>query len=236
MSGPVAPTPDECLAPTFFVDSDHPAVVAWARDRAGQGDAVTRAVRLFDACRDEIRYDPYRVDFGRAGFRASTALLQGRGFCVNKAALLAAGARALGLPARLGFADVRNHLTSPKLWALMGTDVFVYHGYAELWLGERWVKATPAFNTSLCERAGLRPLVWDGRADAIYHPFDAAGRRHMEYVLDRGVARDVPWEHIRQTYREVYGWTWERLEGGRIAGDFEAEARADLAEGGDGSG
>ena len=28
----------------------------------------------------------------------------------------------------------------------MGTDLFVYHGYAELFLDGKWVKATPAFN------------------------------------------------------------------------------------------
>ena len=52
--------------------------------------------------------------------------------------VLAAAARVLGVPARLGFADVRNHLTSPRLREMMNTDVFAYHGYTELLIDGRW--------------------------------------------------------------------------------------------------
>src|SRR5215470_17689442 len=55
---------------------------------------------------------------------------------------------------------------------------------AQLHLDGRWVKATPLFDRALCERFGVRPLEFDGRADSLFHAFDAAGRRHMEYVRD----------------------------------------------------
>ncbi|MGH7277982.1 MAG: hypothetical protein ACREJG_04770, partial [Candidatus Rokuibacteriota bacterium] len=109
-----------------------------------------------------------------------------------------------GIPARVGFADVRNHLTTPRLRAVMGTDVFYYHGYTDLYLGGRWVKATPAFDRTLCDRFGVRALEFDGRADSLFHPYDTSGRRHMEYVHDRGTHADVPVETIVAVFQREY--------------------------------
>jgi hypothetical protein len=97
-----------------------------------------------------------------------------------------------GIPARVGYADVRNHLSTERMRQTMQTDLFVWHGYTDLWLDGAWVKATPAFNIELCDRFGLLPLDFDGRSDSIYHPFDKAGNRHMEYVRQRGVFDDMP--------------------------------------------
>lgn len=193
------------LRPAAYVDSDAPGVVAFAREAAGpDGDDVARAVRLYYAVRDRIIYTPY-CDFRSPDtYRASACLARGAGFCVAKAALLAAAARAVGIPARVGFADVRNHLATPRLRALMGTDVFYYHGYAEIHLAGRWVKATPAFDLGLCERFGVRALPWDGRQDSLFHPYDVGGRRHMEYLRDRGAVADVPVQEIRETFERVY--------------------------------
>ncbi len=137
-------------------------------------------------------------------FRASACLARGAGFCVAKAALLTAAARAAGIPARVGFADVRNHLCTPKLRALMGTDSFVYHGYTDLYLDGRWVKATPAFDRGLCAKFGVKALDFDGRADSLFQPYDVAGRRHMEYLRDRGTRDDVPVAEIMAAFAEHY--------------------------------
>src|SRR5204863_1818962 len=138
---------------------------------------------LYYAVRDGIRYNPF-LDFSQdAAYRASSTLERGEGFCVGKSALLAACARSLGIASRVGFADVKNHLTTPRLRERMGgTDLFIYHGYAELLLDGKWVKATPVFNDELCRRFRVKPLEFDGRADSVFHPFDADDRRHMEYV------------------------------------------------------
>ena len=145
------------LVPGVFIDSDDADVRAFAARRAAGADgALARAGRLYYAVRDEIPYDPYYVGADRAYFRASDCLRAGRGFCIPKAALLAAAARALGVPARVGYADVRNHLTTKRLAELVGGDLYVWHGYTELHLEGSWVKATPAFNLSLCERFGVR--------------------------------------------------------------------------------
>ncbi|HZM33513.1 MAG TPA: transglutaminase-like domain-containing protein [Burkholderiales bacterium] len=194
----------EYLAPGRYVDSDHPAVVAFSRKHSAGKDDRERAVALYYAVRDGIPYNPF-LDFSDPQvFQASAVLDANQGFCVGKASLLAAVARATGIPARVGFADVKNHLTSPRLAETMGTDLFVYHGYTELLLEGRWVKATPAFNLGLCTRFRVRPLEFDGREDSIFHPFDEDNRRHMEYLRDRGAHADVPVEEIQQAFREAY--------------------------------
>ncbi|HUP08982.1 MAG TPA: transglutaminase-like domain-containing protein [Caldimonas sp.] len=211
------------LEPGLCVDSTHPRVAAHARAVAGDAsEAREVAVRLYYAVRDGVRYDPYRVDTSTAGLSASVTLEKGYGFCITKAVLLAALLRARGVPARLGFADVRNHLTSARLRKTMGTDLFAYHGYTDVWLDGGWVKATPAFNIELCTKAGILPLEWDGRADSVFHPFDAAGRRHMEYLRDRGVHADVPRAAILAAWAEVYpadaNWA-----GAGVQADFATE-------------
>ncbi len=211
------------LEPTEAIDADHPAVVAFARDAtAGAGTSQEKAVALFYAVRDGIRYTPYGVDLSPEAMRASATLEAGEGFCIPKALLLTAASRAVGVPARLGFADVRNHLASRRLLELLGdTDVFAWHAFTEFGLDGGWVKATPAFDIGLCERFGVVPLDFDGVHDALFHPYDAAGRRHMEYVAQRGSYADLPLEEIRRDFEEMYP-TWVGVEG-----DLHAEATAE---------
>ena len=192
------------LTATPCIDSDHPAVTAFANAHASGATDRERAVALYLAVRDRLRYDPYRIDLSAHGMTASTALAQGFGWCVPKAVVLAAVARAAGIPARLGFADVRNHLSTARLRETMKTDVFAWHGYTELWLDGAWRKATPAFNIELCEKFGLLPLDFNGVDDSLYHPFDRAGQRHMEYVNERGSFDDLPLEQIVATFAEIY--------------------------------
>lgn len=196
---------EEYLKPTRFIDFDDPSVAAFADEKAGQAtDPVTRAVNLYYAVRDGIRYDPYAIDLSVEGLKASTTLKNGRGWCVAKAILLAACCRQQKIPARLGFADVKNHLSTERLRQQMQTDIFYWHGYTSIYLNGQWLKATPAFNIELCEKFALKPLEFDGRSDSIYHPFDLKGNRHMEYVRHRGEFADVPLEAIIETFQREY--------------------------------
>ena len=194
------------LQPTFFIDSDYLAVVAYADEAAGDAtDDTEVAIRLFHAVRDGLRYDPYTLSREPESFKASAVAEAASSWCVPKSVLLTATARAKGIPARLGFADVKNHLTSAKLRDSMETSLFVWHGYSELLLDGRWFKLSSAFNIELCERFGTKVLEFDGTADALMHPFDAAGKRHMEYVNQRGSFDDLPLDQIQATFDEVYG-------------------------------
>lgn len=202
---PETPPHSSDLTPTAFLDCDHPRVAEFARSAIGDAtDDFEKAGLLFSAVRDRIRYDPYSLDVDPSAYRASTVLHRGAAYCVPKAVLLTAAARAAGIPARLGFADVRNHLQSERLAAVMNTDVFMYHGYSTMWLGERWVKASPAFNAELCVRFGVPPLEFDGREDALLHAYTGDGRRHMEYLRDHGTRQDLPLDEILTAYAEHY--------------------------------
>jgi transglutaminase-like putative cysteine protease len=214
------------LEPTPTIESRHPEIEAFAR-RCGGGsdDPVDRAVRLYYAVRDGIRYDPYALKLSVEGLRATTTLRVGRGWCVAKAILLAAACRALAIPVRLGFADVRNHLATARMREHMRTDVFFWHGYVSIHLEGRWVRATPAFNVELCRKFRIRPLEFDGRRDSVFHPFDEEGNRHMEYLARRGEFADVPIDAIAATFREHY-------QGLGIAesGDFDGEVDAEAPD------
>lgn len=195
------------LQPTAIMDSRHPAVQAFARKAIPlcRTDAAERAVSLFYAVRDQIRYDPYLPFYRAEHYRASTTLVSGRGFCVGKAALLCTLGRAVDIPSRLGFADLRNHLAPQPLLETLGTDLFVYHGYTEFWLHGRWVKATPAFNAELFWRQGAAPVDFDGCHDAVLPAQTEDGSPFIEYLQDHGDRADVPVAEIVAAWRRTYG-------------------------------
>lgn len=193
------------LIPTSFVDSDNPAIKTFAGEAIGNARSVKeKAVALYEAVRDSVQYDPYLDYFDPNVFRASGVLNVARGFCIGKSALLAATARAVGIAARPGYADVRNHLTSKRLRDLVDGDTFLWHSYTELFVEGKWVKCTPAFDAALCERAKVAPLEFDGTNDSLFQPFDQTGRRHMEYLNDRGTFDDVPVDAIMADFKKFH--------------------------------
>ncbi len=204
--GPTEDGREASLASTYFIDSDSAGIIDFARDRIANGkNDVQRAVALYYAVRDEVDYKLMtRLQLKREDFKASSTLLRGTGFCIEKAVLLTAACRAIGIPALLRFADVRNHLTTPEMAETMKTDVFIYHGLVEMLLEGKWVKATPAFDRAMCDRHGVRPIDFDGRRDAVFHEFDVNENRHMEYVAEHGLFEDLPYEQIMNAFCETY--------------------------------
>jgi transglutaminase-like putative cysteine protease len=210
------------LSPAEYIDSDHPRVREKAREIVdAKPDPVERARLLYRAVRDGIRYDPY-VDFtDRETYRASSVLKAGHAYCVGKAALYVALCRAIGIPARIGLADVKNHLATPRLLEAVGTDVFAYHGYVEVMPEREWVKATPTFNVSLCEKLNVAPLDFDGKTDALMQPFDSAGRQFMTYVAQHGIFFDVPAKFLMAEMARLYP---KLCRPGGLRGNMEQEA------------
>ena len=208
------------LDPGDYIDSEHPAVVAFAEEHAGD-DARDTASKIYAAVRDTIRYQPY-VDMGDAEtFRASSVLAAGLGYCVGKASLYAAACRAQNIPARVGFADVTNHLTTPKLTERMGTDFFAWHGFTEVFVDGAWRKATPTFNATLCDKLGVAPLDFDGHTDALLHEFDASGRAYMRYETMHGTFHDVPVRFLQREMARLYP---AMVGTAHVGGDMEREA------------
>lgn len=198
---------EKYLLPTAIIDSDHQSIIEFAMRtiRDMDEDPISRAVGLYYAVRDGIWYDPYYPFYLPEHYRASNVLKIGRGYCVCKASLLCALGRACGIPARIGFADVRNHLATEQLIDYMGSDLFVFHGFTEFYLGGKWVKATPAFNAELCKRHKVMPLEFNGREDSIFHAFNVEKRKFMEYVADHGGYADIPVAMIVAGWEKAYG-------------------------------
>jgi transglutaminase-like putative cysteine protease len=194
------------LAPTPIIDSDHKSI----RDYSIQGIGTSKepieiAVKLYFAVRDNILYDPYSPFYLPEHYRASYVLQRGRSFCVPEASLLCALARACGIPARIGFADVRNHLATKQLIKFMGSDLFVYHGFVEFYLEGKWVKATPAFNMDLCRKHRVPPLEFNGRQDSLFQTYNTQNQRFMEYIDFHGVYADIPVDQIVGAWEKAYG-------------------------------
>ncbi len=216
---------DRYLQPTFFFDYQQPELDAWIR-RHLEGvpdDPVQQARALYLAVRDGISYNPYVFRTEAETFRASHALATGETYCIPKAVLLGAAARAVGIPSRLGLADVRNHLSSPRLIQWLQSDIFRMHGYIELFLNGRWVKATPAFNRQLCALMKVEPLEFDGIHDSVFQEYTESGQAHMEYVNDHGVFEDVPHDFIVAGIRAAYGHLFPDDAGIQVSGSLEQD-------------
>jgi hypothetical protein len=186
---------EEYLQPTEFLDCDNERVREFADKHAGLASTdVERAVRLYYAVRDGFQYDPYVLDLRRQALKASSLLAKTRGYCVEKAILLAASARAIGIPSRLSFYIVRNHIATERLAKALEKDYLVFHGAAEMYLDNKWVKTTPAFNKRLCDFLGVEPIEFDGGTDAIFQEYDRKGNIFMEYLHDYGAFADMPYQ------------------------------------------
>ena len=219
------------LTPTAVIDSDHKRVRDFAMETIdGSKDPLERAVKLYLAVRDRILYDPYSPFYLPEHYRASYVLKRGRSFCVPKASLLCALGRASGIPSRVGLADVRNHLATKQLIDFIGSNLFVYHGFVEFLLEGKWVKATPAFNSSLCRKHNVAPLEFNGREDSLFQPYNMENHKFMEYTKFHGIYADVPVGQIVAAWEKAYGedrvqaWiTKFEEEGAQSLSDFEKE-------------
>ncbi|MET0134520.1 MAG: transglutaminase-like domain-containing protein [Kibdelosporangium sp.] len=209
---------------TEFLDYESPVVRAFVgkalRDDGAAMTDMERARALYYAVRDGIHYEIQGADVSRAGLRASSIITHNMGFCVHKSIVYAAALRSVGIPCRLFYGDVRNHITTGPLEKLIGGEVFSYHGLTSGYLEGKWVKVTPVFNKLLCKLYRITPLEFDGRSDSMYHPYDEEGRRHMEFVRTHGDFDDVPYEKlitgIRANHPLLFA-SWDRLANGALA-------------------
>jgi transglutaminase-like putative cysteine protease len=195
------------LAPTFYLDHQHAVVQAYVAKYTKATDTPKeKAVKLYYAIRDDFKYNPYNISLEPEHFKASYLLQRPEGYCIEKAVTLAACARAAGLPSRLGFSNVTNHIGTSKLEELLGTNVLVFHGYTEMWIDGKWLKATPAFNAQLCEKLGVAPLEFDGEKDSVFQAYDKGGK-FMEYLHEYGNFEDLPYQLMVSEWKRHYEHT-----------------------------
>lgn len=200
------------LRPTPIIDCDSASIQDKKRNLTkGRQDIIEKARSLFYFVRDKIKYNMYVSKSLPEHFRASNILSRGEGYCVQKAVLLTALARAAGIPAALGFARLRNNLLLEKTVKRLGTNIFPFHGYAALYLDGKWVKATPAFDLKMCEKNRIIPVDFDGKSDAMFHSHNRDGKLHIEYLADLGhYYDDLPLDRLRGTLIQHFGsWILE---------------------------
>lgn len=163
-----------------------------------------QAKGLYLKIRDGWRYNPYRISFKTEHYTASSLSQKKEGHCIDKSILLIAGLRGLGIPARLHLAKVKNHIAVEKLTEEFGTNELTPHGYVGIFLNNKWVKASPAFNAKLCELCQVAPLEFDGENDSVFQSYNEEGKEFMEYLEDYGHFEDFPMEFIMQNISEHY--------------------------------
>jgi transglutaminase-like putative cysteine protease len=207
----------EYLKPAFYIDSDHEGIIALANSILNadsvQEDSTesntVKAIKLYLHVRDAYFYDPYKIDLRDDTLKASHLLTRSYGYCGEKACLLAALGRASGIPSRLAFARVTNHIGTSKLEELLKSNELVFHGTTEFYLNEKWVKCTPAFNSGLCDKLGVEPLDFNGVDDSIFQEFNKGGGKYMEYTHDYGSFADLPKDLMMSELEKFYPHVFE---------------------------
>jgi transglutaminase-like putative cysteine protease len=184
---------NQYLKPTAFIESDHKDVLEFAKKVTKNiTDAKTKAIKLFYAVRDQIIYDPYTFNLNPDKIKASHVLANKKGFCVPKAVLMTAVFRAVGIPARLGFADLINHIMGDELKNILQSNILAFHGYTEIYLHNHWIRVTPTFHFELCKILNVPSVEFDGESHAIFSSTDNNGEQFMEYIKYHGTFDDVP--------------------------------------------
>jgi transglutaminase-like putative cysteine protease len=199
---------DLYLQPTFFIDSNHKDVIAYTQNIIGsETDKTKQAIKIYYAVRDDFKYNPYNINLKHEELKASTLINRKSksGYCTEKACLLAACLRVVGIPSRMCFFDVRNHIGVDKFIDIIKTDILTFHACTDIYLDEKWVKATPAFNKELCEKIGVPALEFDGKSDSIFQQFDGNGHEFMEYLYDFGTFHDIPHDMFVAQLKKHYG-------------------------------
>jgi len=201
------------LKPTEFINSDNVRVITFVNDVVGiEKDKKNAILRLFYKIRDGIPYHFDSMGIKKELFIASNVIDAEGSFCIPKAVLLASAARLIGVPSRLGFADVKNHLATDKVLEKLKTDLFVFHGYTELFINEKWVKATPAFNKELCKKFNVKPLDFDGENDSVFQEYTESGDKYMNYIMDHGSFTDLPFELMITSFKKAYPHLYAELK------------------------
>ncbi len=200
------------LQSSYFFNFEHADFRSYLHSlELKEGNPKEVAIQLYYAIRDGWWYYPYDIYWSKEKWQASWILGKKKGHCIDKASLLITALRAKGIPARLHLAKVKNHIAVEEMIEQLGTEELTPHAYAEIWLDDKWVAATPAFNKRLCKHLNVAPLEFDGETDSIFQEFDKSGDQFMEYLEDYGSFADLPLDFIFDNFRAHYPNIVDRL-------------------------
>ncbi len=193
------------LAATYFFDYEHEIIQALIADVKDSGlPDKEKAKLLYLQVRDSWRYNPYRLSFSKENYRASEIAKRTTGHCVDKSIVLIACLRAVGIPARIQLAKVKNHIGVERLIEKFGTNELTNHGMVNAYIDGKWLKLSPSFNATMCSLFKVAPLEFDGENDSVLQEFNEEGTLFMEYLEDYGHFEDVPVAFMVRNAREHY--------------------------------
>ncbi len=196
------------LAETKYLNYTSDEVQKFVADVDASLALKDKAIKLYYQVRDGFLYDPYHLDLRPEALVASRILGKKRAWCVEKAIVLAAAARAVDIPSRLGYAIVTNHLGDDKLEGYLRRKEIVFHGYVEMYLENKWVICTPAFDTRVCRINKVTPLDWDGLTDSLFQSYSGEDQ-FMEYIHYYGTFADVPVDLMNEEMKKYYPHLFE---------------------------
>lgn len=199
---------DQYLVETAFLNYKNPAFDAFLKNIDASKPSKELAIDLYYLVRDGFIYDPYHLDLTEEGLKASNVLAKKRAWCVEKSIVLCAAARKMNIPARMGFAIVKNHIGVEKLTSYLKREEIVFHGFVELFLHDKWVKCTPAFDERICAISKVEPLNWDGETDSLFQAYEK-DQLFMEYIHFYGIFSDVPIELMNSEMKKYYPHLFE---------------------------
>lgn len=197
------------LEETQSLNFNHPDLKQFLKEFNFGENSTENAKEIYYKIRDHFLYDPYHLDLTKKALVASEIIKKKRAWCVEKAIVMVTCCRAIGIPARFGFAIVTNHIGVEKLINYLQRNEIVFHGYVEVYLENKWIKCTPAFDKHVCRLSGVSTLNWDGKNDSMFQEFEN-GKKFMEYIHFYGEYADIPFKLMHQEMRNYYPHLFEK--------------------------
>ena len=182
----------------------------------GISDSKERAIALYYSIRDGIQYYPYEIHLFDSETKASKIIERGRGHCIDKAIVYVSCLRLIGIPAKIGLSKVINHIGTERMERILLSNVLTPHGYVEMNINGRWVKATPAFNEILCRFLNVSALDFNANEDSLFQEYDQGGNKFMQYIEDYGSFDEFPAELIVELLEEHYPHLFYDEHGKRV--------------------
>lgn len=193
------------LKPTYYFNFENELVQNLISEfKTNKLSDKEKTIGIYTKVRDNWKYDPYSISLSKEKYKSSHIAEKQSGNCVEKSIILIACLRALEIPARLHLGKVKNHIAVERLTEKFGSNELTPHGMVNVNLDNRWLKMSPAFNKSLCEKLNVEPLDFDGENNSFLQQYNSEGSRFMEYVDDYGHFDDVPLDFMIKNIKEHY--------------------------------
>lgn len=211
------------LKETNYCDYSHSDIQKIARQfKKKYPDKKELAVALFYYVRDNILY---RV--GHWNKKASETLFEGRGSCTNKANLLVALMRVVGMPAGYGLLRVKGReyfgeIVPSFLKKRISKESIHIHAY--VYLKDKWIKCDPADDKKLSENTSYfnpqsKLVDWDGKSNAMLnldqsHILNNEGLLNdIDHIMSKKPrnAKGIPLE-IGNLYVEFLRWNDKKIK------------------------